>query len=107
MSVTHYDPIQIFERLDASDDRYKLAAGNNLKAGRLLKLDGGKLAPCDAGDTPHSILLRDTDATSMDTATGYGLAGVVVEDGVDFGTGAADDFREALRAVGIYLTKGV
>jgi hypothetical protein len=97
------NPIVVGKDAVTSRD-YVIAGGEGvLEAGRLLKLDGGKLKACNTGDTPHSILLEDVDATGADVECFYLNRGVVAEDEVDYGSGSGDEFREALRAVGIIL----
>ena len=86
-----------------TENKYPLKAGENLKRGRLLKLDGGKLVGANTGDEPHSILANDVDATAGDTACIYYVAGTFNANQVDFGTGTEAEFREAARLKGIFF----
>lgn len=86
-----------------TENKYPLKTGENLKRGRLLKLDGGKLVGANTGDEPHSILVNDVDATAGDTACAYYVSGVYNANQVDFGTGTEAEFREAARLKGIFF----
>jgi hypothetical protein len=105
MSVTEYDGVSLPAGDVETDNKYLLKQGENLKRGRLLKLDGDKLVGAKTGDAPHSILVEDTDATSGDTPCAYYIRGAFYEAKIDYGTGDADEFREALRDVGITLRR--
>jgi len=85
-----------------SDNRYPLKAGENLKQWRVLKLENGKLEAANTGDTPHSILLEDADASAGDTMCKYYIRGNFDASVLDFGTATEEEFREALRLNGIF-----
>ena len=80
-----------------TDNRYPLKSGENLKKYRVLKLENGKLLGANTGDTPHSILFEDTDATSGDTKCSYYTSGKFDANFLDFGTAGEEEFREAFR----------
>ena len=106
MPVEKYTADNLVVENVVTDNRLMLVTGQKLKRGRLLKLDSGKLTACNTGGTPHSVLVADVDATSADMPCAYYVAGVLNENSIDYGTGNADEFREALRIVNITTKKG-
>lgn len=91
----------------STDNRLVLTSGQNLVRGRLLTVTLGKLVGADTGDTPHSILVHDVDASGGDLPCAYYTEGKFNEDAIDYGTGDEDEFREALRSVQILTVSGV
>lgn len=84
-----------------------VASGQNLKAGDVVKLNGeGKVEKIATGDTPYGVMRGDCDASDTDKTGQMYYGGVSLnENQLDFGDGTADEFREALRGLGIYLVK--
>jgi|GEM_PF-6779173 len=85
-----------------------VASGQTLKRGDVVKLNSGKLEKIATGDTPYAVMADDVDASSGDKpGTVFYSGHALVEDELDYGTGSADEFRDALRQRGIILVKGV
>jgi len=84
-----------------TDNIYPVAAGNNVTRGTVMKLVLGKLSPCLTTETPNTIMLDNVDATLADAYGSYLVDGMVLESAVNYNTGTAAEFREALRSAGI------
>ncbi len=94
-----------------------LSGAGVLTAGAVLAKDsdnGDKLVPVDSASlttsiqTPYAVLADAVDATSADAGAIVYLAGHFNELALTFGgTDTADDHREALRGLGIFLTKNI
>ncbi len=96
-------------------DRRTLVTGENLVRGTLLGkitasgADNGKLKQCattntDGSETPHSILMIDTDASAADVVTDIYLSGEFAEHKITFATGDdLDDFKDQLRDISIFI----
>ena len=85
-----------------------VASGQNLKSGDVVKLVNGKVEKIATGDTPYGVMRSDCDATSADQKGQMYYGGVSLnEDLLGYGNGTADEFREALRNLSIFLVKGV
>jgi hypothetical protein len=95
-------------------DYATLATSNkDLKAGTVLKLSSGKLAPAGDSDTPCAVLLADVPAHTSETTTGVPVAvhGLVVKSRLlDYSSSseaaASDTLTAKLPAAGIYLVQG-
>jgi len=106
MAVTQYTADNLVIENPITDNRLVVASGQGeLTRGTLLTLNSGKLEKCLTTKTPHSILVEDVDATSTDAVCSYYVGGVFNENSINYNDGSADEFREALRSVGI-ITKG-
>lgn len=106
MSVTEYTVDNLVIENAISDDRLLLASGQNVTRGTVLKLNAGKLEAVTADtDVPHSIAVRDVDATAGDAKIAYYVGGVFLENDINYNGATADGMREQFRAVGI-TTKG-
>lgn len=99
-------------------DTVTIAAGQNLTRGAVLAriTVGGKYVivdstvdPADGSEAPVCILAEDCDATDADVANvPVYLSGEFAEASLTFGgTDDADDHREALRDLNIYIKKTV
>lgn len=105
--------VPVFERISES---HTIAAGaGELEAGTVLAKDAaGKLVPVDSASetasiqTPFGILAAGTiDATESDADALVFVRGYFWESGLTFGgADAAEDHRDALRKIGIYLREG-
>ena len=107
MSVTNFDPTLPFigDEYETRND-YLIGGSSVINSGRVLTLTLGKLVPANTGDIPHSILLNDTDTTAGDVKAPYIVeCDFIIETQLDYGTGTADEFREAFRSGGILLGK--
>ena len=107
MPVTNFDPTLPFvgDEYKTRND-YLIGGSAEIMSGRVLTLNANKLVPANTGDEPHSILLHDTDTTAGDVKAPYIVqCDFIIETKLDYGTGTADEFREALRSIGILLGK--
>lgn len=107
MAVTTYTP----DNLDAGiiptlTRNVTVAAGQNISRGRAVKITTGKVSGLDTSETFYGIMQEDVDATAGDTMGAMYVYGALVESEVDFGTGNADEFRDAAQDRGIYLVEG-
>ena len=92
-----------------------LLAGQSYVRGSVLgKVDASKkLTLCDpaaddGSENPVGILIADVDATSADAAGMMYISGDFNENALTIGgSGTADDIRDALRDLNIYLHKAV
>jgi len=105
LGTTTYEVDNLIVGEFVTDYRYPVASGENVTRGQVMKLASGKLTPCLTSETPNTIMLEDVDATAGDAIGGYLVKGTVLESEVNYNTGSADEFREALRSVQI-ITKG-
>ena len=87
-----------------------IKSGQNVLRGTIMGVDGdGKLlkslaASSDGSETPHSILVRDVDASLADTVGEVYLCGQFNKDKVVIGTGHTfASILEGLRNKSIYL----
>ena len=84
-----------------TDNIYPVASGNTVTRGQVMKLVAGKLSPCLTTETPSTIMLDNVDASAGDAYGSYLVDGMVLESEVNYNTGSALEFREALRGVQI------
>lgn len=105
LGTTSYEVDNLIVGEYDNDNRYPVESGNTVTRGQVMKLSSGKLSPCLTTETPSTIMLEDVDASGADAYGSYMTRGTVLESEVNYNTGSADEFREALRSVQI-ITKG-
>ena len=97
LGTTAYEVDNLVVGSFITDRAYPVASGNTVTRGQVMKLTAGKLSPCLTQEAPHSIMLENVDASLSDVFGSYMLEGVVLESEVNYNTGSAEEFREALR----------
>lgn len=107
MAVTSYTPDNLDAGIIPTLTRdVVVASGSNLARGCAVKVTTGKVSALLTTETFYGIMEEAVDATSGDTTGSMYVFGALVESEVDFGTGDADEFREAAQDRGIYLVEG-
>lgn len=97
------------------ETKVTVLSGESLVAGTVLGrvTASGKMVAVDdslgdGAENPYAILAEDVDASAADTEGMAYLSGHFNEDALTFGDDdTADDHRDALRTLGIFLTKNV